>query len=72
MAKAANWERAAHTVSVGKEAYVKQMAAQAANASITPEQFVFLWNAQEKRYATAMNIIGNMSSSGYHYEIRSR
>ena len=28
--------------------------------------------ALERRYATAMNIIGNMSSSAFHYEIRSR
>jgi hypothetical protein len=70
VANAVAWEKAARTVSVGKEAYVRQMAAQATKGSMTAEQFQFLWNAQERRYATAMNIIGNMSSSGYHYEIR--
>jgi hypothetical protein len=67
LATAANWERAARNLSVGKEAYVK-----AANAAMTPAQFQALWNAEERRYAATMNGIANMSGSGYHYEVRSR
>jgi hypothetical protein len=37
---------------------------------MTAEQFLYLWNAEERRFAGAMNGIANMSGSGYHYEIR--
>jgi hypothetical protein len=57
-------------VSVGKEAWVREVAAQAPKGAMTAEQFLYLWNAEERRFAGAMNGIANMSGSGYHYEIR--
>jgi hypothetical protein len=68
LAMAASWEQAARTVSVGREAWVRQMAAPAPKG-MTAEQFQYLSNAAERRYVGAMNGIANMTG-GYHYEIR--
>jgi hypothetical protein len=69
LAAAANWEREAGSVSVGRDAWVRQRAAQVPNGSMTAEQFQYLWNREEKHYGAVMNGIGNMTG-GYHYEIR--
>ena len=84
LALAAKWEQAARTVSVGKEAYVKQIAAQAANSEMLQIMQVqnraraqqnnaqALRNVSTMNYVTQMNIVSNLGNSGYHYEVRSR
>jgi hypothetical protein len=84
LALAAKWEQAGLALSVGKEAYVKQIAAQAANSEMLQimraqdraraqqRNAQALQNASTMNYVTSMNIIANMGGSGYHYEVRSR
>jgi hypothetical protein len=84
LAHAVKWEQAGRALSVGKEAYVKQIAAQAANSEMLQimqaqdraraqqRNAQALSNVSTMNYVTTMNIIANMSGSGYHYEVRSR
>jgi hypothetical protein len=84
LANAATWDQAARNLRAGKEAYVKQIATQAANSEMLQiylaqgraraqqNNYQALSNISTMNYVTRMNIIANMGNSGYHYEVRSR
>jgi hypothetical protein len=84
LAWAATWDQAARNLRAGKEAYVKQIAAQAANSEMLQimqaqdraraqqNNAQALRNVSTMNYVTRMNIVSNLGNSGYHYEVRSR
>jgi hypothetical protein len=84
LAWAATWDQAARNLRAGKEAYVKQIAAQAANSEMLQimqaqdraraqqNNAQALRNVSTMNYVTRMNIVSSLGNSGYHYEVRSR
>ena len=83
LAWAATWDQAARNLRAGKEAYLKQIAAQAANSEMLQimqaqnraraqqNNAQALRNISTMNYVTRMNIASNLGNSGYHYEVRS-
>jgi hypothetical protein len=86
LALAAQSEQAARNLGAGKQAYVNQMAAQAASATANSQTLAIMrlqYQAEAQRRAaqtmqniqmmgsvTGMNITGNIGNSPYHYQIR--